>query len=95
MIILEKRKCAASDCDNNIDGMMSHALYCSVQCRWREHKRKTYEKRISKGKCPQCGNEMDSPTSSHKKSPSYCSKCQEYYHKKYLNRKNDQAHKFL
>lgn len=85
--ILKKRKCAASDCDNNIDGMMSYALYCSPQCRWREHKRKTYENRINKGKCPQCGGEMDL-SEARQANPSYCKKCQEYYHNRYMQKKN-------
>jgi len=74
-----KRKCAASDCENNIDGMMPYALYCSHKCRWREHKRKTYKERFKNGKCPQCGGEINHTDNN----PSYCRKCQKYYHERY------------
>ncbi|WP_238602038.1 hypothetical protein [Lysinibacillus parviboronicapiens] len=49
--------------------------------KWRDYKRKDYKARAKKGLCMQCGSTMDSPVSTHTKkvSPSYCSKCQEYY----------------
>lgn len=82
------RKCAASDCDNKIGYMAPSAKFCSDKCRWRESKRNIYKKRSEKGLCIQCGGKMISPAPPFKTviSPSYCTKCQEYYHSRYKNR---------
>lgn len=86
--------CAAADCTNEVieeEGSRGGVpkRFCSARCRYRDSKRHIYKLRMMKGLCPQCGGEMDSPVSTHrgKVSPKYCSKCQAYYHARYLSKK--------
>lgn len=75
------RVCRATDCTNIIDSDNVKKLYCSARCRYRESKRLQYKDRAKKGLCIQCGGEMDSPVSLHRKkvSPKHCTKCQNYF----------------
>jgi len=75
-------RCAAPDCDREFIPKMPHAKYCSDRCRWRDAKRKTYESRLKAGLCPQCGGQMD-------REESYCTKCQTYYHNRYIKRRKN------
>ncbi|MBL4952054.1 hypothetical protein JK635_07500 [Neobacillus sp. YIM B02564] len=86
---MEKKVCAASDCNKKFEPKMYKQKYCSYQCKWREYKRIKYKSRAKKGLCPQCGGELDVAISPHKNkvSPSYCSKCQDYYHQRYSKKK--------
>lgn len=70
-----KRDCA--ECGKSFTAHMSHAKYCSDQCRWRAHKRETYAERKKNGLCPQCGGKMADEQSS------YCRKCQTYFRRRY------------
>lgn len=75
--------CAAIDCDNKLNDKISTAKYCSNRCRWREHKRKIYEKRKEHGLCPQCGGDINTP----KNDVSYCKTCKEYFKNRYYAQK--------
>lgn len=87
-----KQICKASDCNNEVEPRPTPGKpreYCSPKCRDREKQRRYRKNRIKKGLCPQCGGEMDYPVSTHKNktSPTYCSKCQEYYRNRYRQAK--------
>lgn len=88
---MEKRLCMASDCTTKFVPKHSRQLYCSPKCRDREKRRKYARERAKKDLCPQCGKPMDYPVSPHKNktSPKYCSKCQAYFHERYLKRAKD------
>lgn len=86
---MDKKICAASDCNKEFMPVIGKQIYCSTQCKEREKKRNARKIRVKKGFCPQCGEEMDAPNSHHsnKISPQYCSKCQGYYHQRYVTQK--------
>ncbi len=81
------KKCA--DCENYFIPKSVAAKFCSDQCRWRNHKKKTTKKRRKEGLCPQCGGVMDVAISTQKSkvTTTYCTKCQEYFHDNYLKNK--------
>jgi len=56
-------------------------VYHSTQCRYRMRQQMLRLQRKLAGLCPQCGGEMDYPTSTHrtKNKITYCSKCREYF----------------
>jgi len=67
----------------------SRQKYCSPQCRERFKKQKQRLERKLKGLCPHCGKPMDYPVSTWrtKRKISYCSRCREYYRKRYKKAK--------
>lgn len=92
MVGTKVRICKAPDCNNIVVPRPTPGKpreYCSDRCRDRVKMRNRYKKRLKSGLCPQCGGEMDYPISPHKNktSPKYCSKCQEYYRKRYQEKK--------
>ncbi|ETK25825.1 hypothetical protein ERIC1_2c00130 [Paenibacillus larvae subsp. larvae DSM 25719] len=84
----ERRQCEAPDCTNSFTAKRPWASYCSRKCFERTRKKRIREERTKDGLCPQCGGPMDYPPSSRgkKKTPSYCSECQQYYHNRYKSR---------
>ncbi|MEE3805475.1 hypothetical protein V2H29_00765 [Lysinibacillus fusiformis] len=82
-IRLNYKKCNAIDCVNNLDGKQPHAKYCSNKCKWREHKRKKANKRITENLCINCGNELEENTQF-----KTCKKCLENYKIKYFSNKS-------
>lgn len=83
------KQCAASDCKNLFLPKIAFQIYCNRNCNEREKKRKKREKLKSNGLCPQCGQKMDNPDSRHprvKGKITYCSKCQDRFHKNYASR---------
>lgn len=80
-----RKVCAAEDCNKTFEVTHVRKMFCSPQCRDRVKRRRIMKRRIEQGLCPQCGGEMDYPVSVHrnKVSPTYCSKCQEYYKDRY------------
>ncbi|WP_120669263.1 CGNR zinc finger domain-containing protein [Caldibacillus debilis] len=87
--------CEASDCNKRFIQTHPRRRYCSPKCAEREKRRRYVKKRISLGLCVQCGKPMDYPTSPHKNktSPLYCSACQDYFRKRYLEKKKQQKTK--
>lgn len=79
---LNYKKCKAIDCVNNIDKKQPHAKYCSNKCKWREHKRKKANKRITENLCINCGNSLEEDTQF-----KTCKTCLEYYKKYYESHK--------
>lgn len=77
----KNRKCNASDCDNIINEMMPHAKYCSNKCKWRNHKRRIKEERISHNLCTKCAAPLP-----HDYKKKLCQKCLKY-HRSYYAKK--------
>lgn len=89
MSIVTMRICAAEDCNNRFEPKIGKQIYCSQKCKDRVKARKYRKLRLKQNKCPQCGGEMDYPISVHrnKTSTAHCSKCQTYYHERYITKK--------
>lgn len=83
------KTCIAPDCNRSFVSKNPRAVYCCRKCFERTRQRRIREERTEKGLCPQCGGQMDFPSSPHgnKENPEYCSECQQYYHRRYTDLK--------
>lgn len=69
------RKCLG--CDKEFNPVDRRQLYHNPKCRYRKYRRKVEAKRREEGNCPKCGGVMDNT------GVSYCSRCKEYWQRRY------------
>lgn len=76
--------CLASNCEVEFfESQNKLRKFCSNKCKWRYYGQKKRATRESKGLCPQCGNK------DWNREKNYCEKCVRYFHKKYIEKKQN------